>query len=84
MSVPDLFRNVADDRGDGQPPNGVILNWWFPALDEAISFPITNPSYWISTAASDFVVTPAESRPEGRINWLAEMMRKNEIGRAHV
>lgn len=74
------FHNVADNRGDGELPKGVTLNWWFPALDDAISLPITNPSYWISTAPSDFVLLRSgPSRPDTPINWLAEMMRKNVL-----
>jgi glucose/arabinose dehydrogenase len=44
------FSGVAD-RGRSNR-----LDWWFPPLDEAISFPITNPSYWVSTAPLDLSV----------------------------
>jgi glucose/arabinose dehydrogenase len=66
------FRNVADGT------RSIRLDWWFPALDDAISFPITNPSYWISTAASDFVVVPRESNHKP-VNWLADMIRRNAL-----
>jgi len=73
------FSEVAADRGDGRPPKSVRINWWFPAADDAISFPIANPSYWVSTAASDFVVAPPASRSDTAVNWLAAMMRKNVL-----
>jgi len=44
-------------------------------VDDAVSFPITNPSYWVSTSAFDFVVQ-SEGKP---INWLSEMLRKDML-----
>jgi glucose/arabinose dehydrogenase len=63
------------DVADGRRPSR--LDWWFPPLDDAMSFPITNPSYWVSTAASDFVLVGRKPSPP--INWLAEMMRRNAL-----
>jgi len=31
---------LAGERGNGQLPKTASVNWWFPALDDAISFPI--------------------------------------------
>jgi glucose/arabinose dehydrogenase len=28
--------------------------WWLPSLDEQLSFPITNPSYWLPVAVAEF------------------------------
>jgi len=60
-----------DDNG-----RATRLDWWFPPLDDAISFPITNPSYWVSTAARDFVIARESGQP---INWLADMVRRNVL-----
>jgi len=72
------FHNIDDETGSGASSGKARVNWWFPGLDDAISFPITNPSYWISMAPSDFVVA-ATAPGTGSINWLAFMMRKGAL-----
>ncbi len=73
------FGDIVGKQGRGAFSGRANLNWWFPGLDDAVSFPITNPSYWVSTAASDFVATPPESRPAAAVNWLAAMMAKGAL-----
>ena len=73
------FPDIAFERDLGQAPGKTNVNWWFPGLDDALSFPITNPSYWFSTAASDFVVTSPAARSDPPINWLAAMQRKGAL-----
>ncbi|MCI0745599.1 MAG: PQQ-dependent sugar dehydrogenase, partial [Verrucomicrobia subdivision 3 bacterium] len=53
----------------------VSLPWWFPGVDDGISFPITNPSYWVSTAVQDFIFPPGRRDPQRPINWLRSMQR---------
>jgi glucose/arabinose dehydrogenase len=71
--------DLADERGEGQPPRTASVNWWFPALDDAISFPIINPAYWISTAPLDFVTVPPQLRSVPPVNWLAAMLGVNAL-----
>jgi glucose/arabinose dehydrogenase len=73
------FSDVADDRSHNAPPSTTTVNWWFPALDNTVSFPIVNPSYWVSLAPSDFVVVPPFRTPERPVNWLAAMLRKDAL-----
>ena len=72
------IRGVADFSENTQVPKSIDLHWWFPPLDESITFPITNPSYWISMAPSDFVLSPREGRP-ARGNWLLTMLQRGAL-----
>jgi hypothetical protein len=71
--------DVVDDRRDDLPPKTASVDWWFPGRDDAISFPITNPSYWISTVPSDFIVVPPHMRSDSPPNWLTAMLRKGAV-----
>jgi glucose/arabinose dehydrogenase len=71
--------DLAGERGNGQLPKTASVNWWFPALDDAISFPIINPAYWISTAPPDFVTVPPQLRSVPPVNWLAAMLGANVL-----
>jgi glucose/arabinose dehydrogenase len=58
-------QTVADLIEDGELATLGGANWWFPALDDALSSPITNPSYWISTAPVDLVLPAPDPRTPG-------------------
>jgi glucose/arabinose dehydrogenase len=57
----------------------MTLNWWFPGVDDAISFPITNPSYWLSTAPSDFVAAATNRSSTASVNALVLMWRQGAL-----
>jgi hypothetical protein len=68
---------------DGHSTNGVrrkvSLPWWFPGLDDGLSFPISHPAYWVSTAIEDFIFPPTTMRPNQTVNWLRSMARANAL-----
>ena len=53
-------------------PKKVSLRWWFPGLDD-VTVPIRNPSYWISTANEDFIVSSSDNGMDRTVNWLRTM-----------
>ncbi len=75
QNLPDLV----DDNSRGATPRKVSLPWWFPGVDDGITFPITNPAYWVSTAAPDFILPPAPQYPENPVNWLRDMHRARAL-----
>lgn len=55
-------------RADARKGKIADSSWWFPAIDDRISFPVTNPPYWVSTAPLDFGGS-----------YLIEMLRKDAL-----
>jgi hypothetical protein len=55
-------------------PFGGKVRWLFPGVDDRLSLPIGNPSYWVSLAPSGFVLSSryGETKP---VNWLLNLHR---------
>jgi glucose/arabinose dehydrogenase len=75
VTIPD----VADENDTNATPLKASVNWWFPALDDALSIPLSNPSFWISTVASDLVAASTVGPSSPSLNWLAAMARKGAL-----
>jgi hypothetical protein len=73
------FPDLLDTNSTNDKPSKVSLPWWFPGVDDALSFPITNPAYWVSTAPPDFIFPPTPARPERPVNWLRSMQRMGAL-----
>ena len=71
----ETLTDLADVNSIESTPNKVSLAWWFPGVDDSISFSISNPAYWVSTAPQDFILDPSPLRPERPVNWLRSMQR---------
>jgi len=72
------FSNVLDTGSTNELLLKVSLPWWFPGVDDAIVFPISNPAYWVSTVAEDFILPASPKHPGGpdfKPNWLRAMQR---------
>jgi glucose/arabinose dehydrogenase len=75
----ETFTDLLDTDSTNEAPRKVSLPWWFPGVDEGLSFPITNPAYWVSTAVHDLILSPSPNRPERPVNWLRNMKRASTL-----
>ena len=71
----ETLSDLVDHDSSEVTPGKLSLPWWFPGVEDGISFPITNPAYWVSTAVPDFIFPPSPLRPERPVNWLRSMQR---------
>jgi len=75
----ETLTGLADANSTNDTPQKVSLPWWFPGVDDGLSFPLTNPAYWISTSVQDFIFPPAPARPGRPVNWLRSMQRAGAL-----
>jgi glucose/arabinose dehydrogenase len=77
-----VFPALLDMDSTNDMPRKVSLPWWFPGVDDGLSFPITNPAFWISTAVEDFVLPASPNHRGGadfKPNWLRAMQRAGTL-----